>query len=93
MPSLLFLMKLQHVQLPARITFPEEIRHVSVLLATGLIEATIEAVGVSTRYNVPSRLATVRCIADEGLREIATMGNLPDFIGASMGFARRLHLI
>lgn len=40
---LLFLMRLQQVQLPVRVADPEEVRYVSVLLATGLIEAEIRA--------------------------------------------------
>lgn len=72
---LLFLMSLQHVQLPIRITNPEEIRHVSVLLATGLIEATILArKGALTRYNTRPILATVLSITDDGRSEIAAMG-------------------
>jgi hypothetical protein len=39
----LFLMRLLHLQLPVRITDPEDIRAVSVLVATGLIEAEIQA--------------------------------------------------
>jgi hypothetical protein len=40
---LLFLMKLQHRRLPHRVVRSEEIRRFSVLNATGLIEAEIEA--------------------------------------------------
>ena len=91
---LLFLMKLQHVRLPIRITYPEEMRHVTVLLATGLIEATIVAVqGASAKYNTSPLVATVHRITNEGYKEIAGMGNLSAFVGASLTHARRLHLI
>lgn len=93
MPSLLFLMRLQHVPLPARITDPAELRHVSVLTATGLIEATIETLTTKARYNISLRQATVLCITDEGLKELEAMKDLPQFAGTSMGLTGRLHLI
>jgi hypothetical protein len=89
---LLFLMRLQHVQLPVRVGCPEEVRHVSVLLATGLIEADIQSLESTARY-AASRVATVRRITDEGLAEIAKMGDVPDFVKASMDFARGFRLI
>lgn len=66
---LLFLMKLQHRRLPLRVVKSEEIRRVSVLLATGLIEAEIQALDSTTRY-APSQAATVIRITEEGLAEI-----------------------
>ncbi len=43
MPILL-LLRLQRVQLPVRVTDPEEVRQVSMLVATGLIQAEFEAI-------------------------------------------------
>lgn len=91
---LVFLMRLQHVQLPIRVTYPEEIRYVSALLATGLIEATFVALdGTKARYNSVRHVATVHRITAEGLKEIAALGNLSSLVGASLACARRLHLI
>lgn len=68
----LFLMRLLHVRLPARITDPEDIRAVSVLAATGLIEAEIETLGSTARY-AASRVATVFRITEEGYAELGSM--------------------
>jgi hypothetical protein len=68
----LFLMRLLHVQLPVRITNPEEIRFVSVLLATGLIEAEIQALDSTARY-AASRVAQVLRITEDGFAELARM--------------------
>ncbi|MBT2334683.1 hypothetical protein J7E49_12300 [Variovorax paradoxus] len=89
---LLFLMRLQQVQLPVRVANPEEIRHVSVLLATGLIEAEIRASEPTGRY-AASSVATVTRITEDGLAEIAKMGDLPKFVKTSMRFARGLRLM
>ncbi|TWD85844.1 hypothetical protein FB547_105356 [Variovorax beijingensis] len=89
---LLFLMRLQHVQLPVRVADPEEIRCVSVLLATGLIEAEIRALRSSARY-AASQVATVICITEDGLAEIAKMGDVPELVKTSMRFARGLRLM
>jgi hypothetical protein len=66
---LLFLMKLQHRRLPLRVVKPEEIRRVSVLMATGMIEAEIEALDSTVRY-ASSQAATVVRITEEGFAEI-----------------------
>ncbi|SFQ33456.1 hypothetical protein [Variovorax sp. 770b2] len=66
---LYFLMKLKHVQLPLRVNTPEEIRLVSVLKATGLIEAEIHALESIGRY-IPSQAATVICITEEGTAKL-----------------------
>jgi hypothetical protein len=65
-------MRLLHVRLPARIANPEDIRAVSVLLATGLIEAEIQALDSTLRY-AASRVATVLRITEEGFAELARM--------------------
>ncbi|MBJ2157335.1 hypothetical protein JC881_16245 [Variovorax sp. IB41] len=66
---LYFLMRLQHVQLPLRVDAPEEVRLVSVLKATGLIEAKIHALASTGPY-IPSQSATVTCITEEGMAEL-----------------------
>lgn len=89
---LLFLMRLQHVQLPVRVAHPEELRHVSVLVATGLIEAEVVALRSTARY-AASRVATVVRITEAGLAEIAKMGEVPGFVKTSMQFARGFRLM
>ncbi|MEJ1128411.1 hypothetical protein V9L20_12580 [Variovorax sp. CCNWLW225] len=69
---LLFLMRLQHVQLPVRVACPEEIRSVSVLVAIGLIEAEIALRKPGAPY-ASSRLVMVLRITEHGLAEIAKM--------------------
>ncbi|WP_207309863.1 hypothetical protein [Variovorax paradoxus] len=67
---LLFLLRLQHVELPAEIVGPEEIKHVSVLKATGLVEAEIApAIDPSGKFNM-ARTAIVTAITDDGIAEI-----------------------
>ena len=89
---LLFLMRLQHTPLPVRVVQPEEIRHVSVLVATGLIEAEISPLKPTDTY-AASRMATVMRITAEGLAEIAKMGELPKLANTSMQFARGSRLL
>ncbi|MEJ1171021.1 hypothetical protein V9L21_18260 [Variovorax sp. CCNWLW235] len=69
-----FLMRLLHVRLPIHVANPEDIRHVSVLLATGLIEAEIQALESTVRY-ATSRVATVLRITEAGFTELAKMGD------------------
>jgi hypothetical protein len=71
-----FLKRLQHVQLPVRVASPEEIRHVCVLLATGLIDAEIPTLSATTPYVLP-RLAIVTRITTEGHAELAKMNEVP----------------
>jgi hypothetical protein len=75
---LFFLMRLQHVQLPVRVGCPDELRQVSVLVATGLIEAEIAPADPSGRYAL-SRLATVLRITEAGRAELAAMNRSPAF--------------
>lgn len=89
---LLFLLGLQHAQLPVRISDPEEVRYVSVLLATGLIEAEITVLKSTARY-AASEVATVIRITEDGLAEIAKMGDVPRLAKTSMRFARGLRLM
>ncbi|MDQ0569932.1 hypothetical protein QFZ42_001766 [Variovorax paradoxus] len=89
---LLFLMRLLHTPLPVRVVLPEEVRAVSVLVATGLIEAEIAALKSTSPY-AASSMATVQRITDEGLSEIARMGDLHQFVKTSMRLARGLRLM
>lgn len=89
---LLFLMRLLRTQLPVQVVEPEEVRDVSLLMATGLIEAKISALTPAGLYAKAS-MATVEGITDEGLAEIAKMGDAPRFAKPSMRFARGLRLM
>ena len=66
---LYFLMRLQHLQLPLRVQTPEEIKLVSVLKATGMIEAEIYPLEATESY-APAQMAIVNCITEEGLAEL-----------------------
>jgi hypothetical protein len=68
--TLNFLVRLQHVRLPLSIENPEEIKHVSVLKATGLIEAEIHPRFQPGAPYVQPRTATVTCITDEGMAQL-----------------------
>ncbi|WP_233101481.1 hypothetical protein [Variovorax sp. IB41] len=57
------------MQLPLRVETREEIKLVSVLKATGLIEAEIHALEWTKSYAL-SRSATVLCITAEGMAEL-----------------------
>lgn len=89
---LLFLLRLQHIPLPVRVALAEEVRLVSVLVATGLIEADFAPVR-PTGPDAASRIATVKRITEEGLAEIAKMSDAPKFAKTSMRFARGLRLM
>ncbi|BEP64719.1 hypothetical protein GmRootV213_52730 (plasmid) [Variovorax sp. V213] len=89
---LLFLLRLFQTQLPVRVVQSDEIGYVSVLMATGLIEAKITPLEGSRLY-AKSSLATVECITEEGFAEIAQMGDVPVFANTSMRFARGLRLM
>lgn len=71
-----FLLQLHHEQLPIEIVEPAEIRCVSVLTATGLIEAEIGALGATARY-AASQQAKVTRITEDGREEIARIGGAP----------------
>jgi hypothetical protein len=87
-----FLNRLQHVQLPVRVANPDEVRHVSVLLATGLIEAEITTLKSTSPY-VSSRMATVTRITEDGHAEIAKMGDVAPPINTFLQFNRGLRLM
>jgi hypothetical protein len=67
-----FLKQLLHARLPLRVTHPEDIRCVSVLLATGLIEAEIPALESTVRY-ANAHVATVVRITPAGVAELGGM--------------------
>jgi hypothetical protein len=75
MPILL-LLRLQRVQLPVRVTDTEEVRQVSMLVATGLIEAEFEAIRTRARQAV-WHVATVTRITEEGMAELAAVSDVP----------------
>lgn len=77
-----FLLQLQQEEFPVRVFEPGEVRYVSVLTATGLVEAEIGALEATGRY-VPSRAATVKCITEYGYAEIARIEDLPEPAPAS----------
>lgn len=89
---LLSLMRLQHVQLPARVADRREVRYGSVLVGTGLIEAELTTLKATARYPA-SQVATVIRITEDGLAEIAKMGDVPHFVKTSTRFARGLRLM
>jgi hypothetical protein len=89
---LMFLLRLLNTQLPVRVVEPEEIRHVSVLLATGLIEGEITILKPASPY-VASRLATVTRITEAGRAELASVVNAPAPMRTSMQFTRGLRLM
>jgi hypothetical protein len=61
-------------------------------MATGLIEARIAALQPAGPYAKAS-IATVEGITDEGLAEIAKMGDIRNFMQPSMRFARGARLM
>jgi hypothetical protein len=87
-----FLMRLRHEDLPICVVEPSEIRHVSVLAATGLIEAQMGAFPATDRYAAP-RLATVTRITDYGRAEIARIGEIPKPVPSSLQLLRGPRLL
>ena len=69
--TLNFLLKLHLAELPLRVDSPDEIRLVTVHKATGLIEAEIQPLSDPAGTYVKPQFATVICITDEGLAELA----------------------
>jgi len=89
---LFLLLRLQWVQLPVRVTDPEEVRQVSTLLATGLIEAEFAAIKSRARQAV-WQVATVTRITEEGFAEIARAGNVTGPARTFVRFPRGLRLL
>ncbi|MDQ0570569.1 hypothetical protein QFZ42_002403 [Variovorax paradoxus] len=84
-----FLMRLQHENFPVRVAEPGEIRYVSVLTATGLIEAEIDPLEATAPY-AASQLATVIRITEHGRAEIARIEDMPKPAATSMQMGREL---
>ncbi|MDQ0028035.1 hypothetical protein J2X90_005871 [Variovorax paradoxus] len=85
---LFYLLSLQHVTLPKVVTRPEDVQHVSVLKATGLIEAEIaSALDSAGKYNV-ARTAVVLRITEDGDAEINRMLNEPRRSARTLQIAR-----
>jgi hypothetical protein len=89
---LFLLLRLHRVQLPVRVTDPEEVRQVSMLLATGLVEAEFAAIKSRARQAV-WQVATVTRITEEGFAEIAGAGKVPEPAQAFIRFPRGLRLL
>lgn len=67
---LTYLLRLEHVRLPLHVTDAQDVRRVSVLKATGLIEAAIDpAFDPGGNYRL-AQAAMIVCITDEGHSEI-----------------------
>ncbi|CAA2110526.1 hypothetical protein [Variovorax paradoxus] len=71
MRALTYLLRLAHSTLPAIIEDREDILLVSVLKATGMIEAKIAPAKGATGCYIRATMAVVMCITDEGRDEIA----------------------
>lgn len=87
-----FLLQMEHECFPLKIADPVEIRYVSVLTATGLVQAEIEALEATKRYAV-SRRAIVFGITNEGRAEIARIWGTPAPTATSMLRAKSLVLM
>jgi hypothetical protein len=85
---LFYLLSLQYVDLPKVVTRAEDVQHVSVLKATGLIEAEIApALDPAGKYNV-ARTAVVTRITEDGHAEISKMVNEPRRMGRAVQMVR-----
>lgn len=70
---LTYLLRLEHVRLPLHVTDAQDVRRVSVLKATGLIEAAIDpAFDPGGNYRL-AQAALIVCITEEGQSEIEKM--------------------
>ena len=87
-----FLSRLHRVQLPVRVTDPEEVRKVSVLLATGLIEVEFNVIK-SRAVRDGNRVPTVIRITEDGLAELATAGASASFAKPLIRFSGGLRLM
>lgn len=75
---LTYLLKIAHGRFPVEVTDPQEIKRVSVLKATGLIEARISPATGGDRIYRKAERAVVFGITAEGRRELFAMRpNLP----------------
>jgi hypothetical protein len=70
---LTYLLHLEHVRLPLHVTDAQDVRRVSVLKATGLVEAEIDpAFDPGGNYRL-AQAALVVCITDDGHAEIESL--------------------
>lgn len=67
---LYFLMRLRNAELPLTVSQPDEIKLVSVLKATGLIEASFDPPLSSVGTYAQAQRACVLCLTEEGLAEL-----------------------
>ncbi|MCY1238100.1 hypothetical protein D3C87_1568840 [compost metagenome] len=67
---LLFLIRLACVQFPFQVSRPEEVIYVSVLKATGLIEAELTPPLSANGKYAPTQTAIVARITDDGMAEL-----------------------
>jgi hypothetical protein len=73
------LMRLQHARFPLRLDRPEDVRRISVLAATGLVEAEFAAPAANTGAYVAPQVVVVTGITNDGLQE------LKQFVGERAG--------
>lgn len=73
------LMRLQHARFPLRLDKPEDVRRISILAATGLVEAEFNTPPALKGAYVVPRIVVVKCITDDGLQE------LERFVGERVG--------
>jgi hypothetical protein len=85
---LFYLLSLQTALLPKVVTRPEDVQYVSVLKATGLVEADIApASDAGGKYQI-ARTATVTRITEDGLAEINKMLHEPRRRARTLQIAR-----
>ncbi|WP_431113371.1 hypothetical protein [Variovorax paradoxus] len=87
---LLYLLHLQTAALPKLVTRPEDVQYVSVLKATGLIEADLTpASDPAGKYQV-ARTATVTRITEDGIVEINKLLEAPRRNARTLQTARNI---
>ncbi len=64
------LMRLQHARFPLRLERPEDVRRISVLAATGLVEAEFDAPPALRGAYVAPQVVVVKGITDHGMQEL-----------------------
>lgn len=64
------LMRLQHARFPLRLERPEDVRRISVLAATGLVEAEFDTPAAGKGAYVAPQVVVVTRITDHGLQEL-----------------------
>lgn len=69
------LMRLQHARFPLRLEEPEEIKRISVLAATGLVDAEFDAHPTLRGSYVAPQIVVVKGITTDGLQELERFVN------------------